>query len=85
MLKILERDYKQSICDILKEFPNSRFVMRVDELLDDEGYLMAVSTSQESAEELGDYLADHRHLGFLSVGGCYSSLFLGGLYEIQEK
>lgn len=30
MLKILERDYKQTEEDILKEFPQSQFVMRVD-------------------------------------------------------
>ena len=38
---------------------------------DNEGYLLAVSTSPESSSEFGDYLAQHRHLRFLSVGGCY--------------
>lgn len=38
MLKILERNYKQSEKDILNEFPNSQFVIRVDGLLDDAGY-----------------------------------------------
>lgn len=71
MLKILERDYKQSEKDILNEFPNSQFVMRVDGLLDDAGYLLAVSTSPESSSEFGDYLAQYQHLRFLSVSGCY--------------
>lgn len=71
MLKILECNYKQSEKDILNEFQNSQFVMRVDGLLDDAGYLLAASTSPESSSEFGDYLAQHRHLRFLSVGGCY--------------
>lgn len=71
LLKILERDYKQSEKDILNEFPNSQFVMRVDGLLDDVGYLLAVSTSHESSSEFGDYLAQHQHLRFLSVSGCH--------------
>lgn len=29
MLKVLERDYKQKQWDIIKEFPDSKFVMRV--------------------------------------------------------
>lgn len=84
MLKILERDYKQHVGDILKEFPNTQFVMKVDKLLDREGYLMAVSTEPESSKELGHYLASHRYLGYLNVCGCYASNFLGGLYEIRE-
>lgn len=71
MLKILERNYKQSEKDILNDFPNSQFVMRVDGLLDDAGYLLAASTAPESSSEFGDYLAQHRRLRFLSVGGCY--------------
>lgn len=51
MLKILERNYKQSEKDILNEFPNSQFVMRVDGLLDDAGYLLAASTAPESSSE----------------------------------
>ena len=76
MFTIFERDHKQSEKDILQEFPNSQFVMRVDRLLDNEGYLLAVSTSPESSSEFGDYLAQHRHLRFLSVGGCYGVDFV---------
>ena len=45
--------------------------MRVDDLLDDAGCLLAASTAPESSSEFGDYLAQHRRLRFLSVGGCY--------------
>lgn len=30
MLKVLERDYKQHVTDVCHEFPNCKFVMRVD-------------------------------------------------------
>lgn len=53
--------------------------MKVDKLLNREGYLMAVSTEPESSKELGHYLASHRHLGYLNVCGCYASDFIGGL------
>lgn len=45
--------------------------MRVDGLLDDAGCLLAASTAPESSSEFGYYLAQHRRLRFLSVGGCY--------------
>lgn len=67
--KILERTYKQTTEEIMEEFPNSMFVRRVDELLDDEGYLLAVSPSQETNRELSTYLANHRDLEYLHVGG----------------
>lgn len=82
MLKVLERDYKQKQWDIIKEFPDSKFVMRVDDVHDTEGYLMAVSTSQESSKEFGRYLRDNTHVKYLFMGGCYVSDLIGGIYEI---
>lgn len=71
MLKIFERTYKQTDKELRHEFPNCQFVMRVDSLTDNSGYLLAASTAPESSSEFGDYLAQHRRLRFLSVGGCY--------------
>lgn len=84
MLRILERGYKQSSIDIRNEFPNSEFVMRVDDLLDEEGYLLAVSTSRDSADEFSEYLRSHRYMKYLYTGGFYERSVGYGLYELNE-
>lgn len=68
--------------DIPKEFTNSQFIMRVGILLDDVR-LLAVSTSPGSSIVFGDYLAQHRYLKFLSVGGYYGSDSIGGVLPIR--
>lgn len=84
-LKILERTYKQSTKEIMNEFPNSKYVMRVDELLDDEGYLLAVSPSPETSKAFGDYLVANSDLEYLHIGGFYYDNFIGDLYAIEEE
>lgn len=51
-----------------EEFKNSRYIMRVEEPLDDVGYLLAVSTPMESDTEFGEFL---RSLGndLILLGG----------------
>lgn len=83
--KILERTYKQTTEEIMEEFPNSMFVRRVDELLDDEGYLLAVSPSQETNRELSTYLENHRNLEYLHVGGFYYEVDFASVYAIEEE
>ncbi len=56
MLKVLERNYKQTMESALKEFPNSVVVMSIDNVDDEEGYILAVSTAIESEEQLGNYM-----------------------------
>lgn len=79
MLKVLERDYKQHVTDVCHEFPNCQFVMRVDALTDMSGYLLAISTSPDSADAFGEYLVENTDLEYLFVGGEYTSDFIGGL------
>lgn len=84
MFEILERDYKQNIVDIDKEFPNSRYIVRVDELLDESGYLLAVSTSRDSEKEFGEYLGSRRGTKYLHIGGFYERSVGFGLYELAD-
>ena len=72
MLNVLNRDYKQSIESIRREFPNSRYVVRVDELLDESGYLLAISSDKSSFVELGDYIESVSQVNYLRVGGEYA-------------
>lgn len=46
------------------------------------GYLLAISTSPDSADAFGEYLVKNTDLEYLFVGGEYTSDFIGGLYEI---
>lgn len=61
--------------------------MRVDSLTDNSGYLLAVSTSQESSSEFGDYLEKNADLEYLYVCGNYSSNFIGGSvrFEVDDN
>ena len=56
--------------------------MRVDALTDMSGYLLAISTSPDSADAFGEYLVKNTDLEYLFIGGEYTSDFIGGLYEI---
>lgn len=51
-------------------------------LTDMSGYLLAISTSPDSADAFGEYLVENTDLEYLFVGGEYTSDFIGGLYEI---
>ncbi len=56
MLKVLERNYKQTMESALKEFPDSVVVVSMENIKDDDGYVLAVSTSVDSQKDLSKYL-----------------------------
>ena len=52
MLNILNRDCVQSVDEVAKEFPNNRFLMRMNDIFSGTGYLIAVSETSDTHDEL---------------------------------
>ncbi len=72
MLKVLERKYKQTMKSALLEFPNSVIVMSMENIKDDDGYVLAVSTSVDSQKDLSKYLDTLPSDIELYISGFYS-------------
>lgn len=72
MLKILNRDYKQSFDAIEEEFEHCHVLVRLDDVMDEEGYLVAVSEEPDTHAALCDVRKDY------PLGTIF---YLGGLYK----
>lgn len=71
MLRILERDYSQTLEEMVKEFPNCRILSNIKDLNSGKGFLLALSDSIESDSELTKYImgVDIENLG---IAGFYA-------------
>lgn len=78
MLEILERNYKQSPESVEAEFKDCKYVMKVDDVYDTEGYLLVVSTSFDSEPEFVEYIRKIAGTCITLKGGEYGS-WIGGL------
>lgn len=83
MLKVLERNYKQSSEEVEAEFPNCKYVMRVDSVHDDAGYLLSVSTAMDSDIEFWEYCRELSKEIIPFFGGEYGK-WIGGLFSVAE-
>lgn len=81
MFQILNREYKQSIDSVEDEFPNSRYVMLLDNPLDDMGKLLAISTSIDTEVDKGMYVKSLTGMRYVLCGGSYGGN-LGGLFKV---
>ncbi len=72
MLKRLNRDYKQSLDDIEKEFSNCHVLVLLDSIEDDEGHLIAISTSSDTSNDLYQILSEYSPNTPIYRGGTYS-------------
>lgn len=72
MLRVLERNYKQSIDSAEIEFPNCHLLFSVDNVNDGEGYLLVVSDSVESNDAFFAYIKANRNKQPFSHRGFYA-------------
>lgn len=85
MLKILNRDYVQTIDEIHDEFPNCHYLIDATDILGNCGKLIAVSEEPETDDQLcalGAQLADSIHVWFAGYYGCGGAL---GVFEFGEE
>lgn len=85
MFCALECEYTQSEESVMDEYPNSMFVMRVDDLTDSEGYLLAVSTSPMTAIMFIEYLVRNKYVKYLRVGGFVTNLMLSSMIAKRNQ
>ncbi len=71
MLKVLERDYKQTMDSALEEFPNSVITMSIEKPEDECGFLLAVSIDSQSHKDLALYLRTIPKSTILYTAGEY--------------
>lgn len=75
MFTVLNRDYKQTEDEIEKEFPDCRYVMKLDGPMDKSGYLLALS----------DSIATHSDLCAYAKGLCRDCIpLLSGEYREER-
>lgn len=72
MLRVLERNYKQSINSAEVEFPNCHLLFSVNNVSDEEGYLLVVSDSVESNAAFFAYIRENRNKQPFSHRGFYA-------------
>ena len=85
MFKVLNRDYKQTIEEIEREFPNSHYLVKQDKPMAGEGYLLAVSTNRDSFDDLMNHLeAIYGGFPILSGGFYEGEVIWGELHPIEE-
>lgn len=70
MLKVLERDYKQSFDSAMKEFPYCRLLMQIDDDTDT-GYLIALSDSVDTDAEYDEFARKNKDRGRFCITGYY--------------
>lgn len=83
-LLILNRDHKQSMKSVEEEFPNSHYLMRMDAIWDNDGYLLAVSPTPDSFDEFGMFLNSVGDKEFLVVGGLYGGVVNGHFVAAEQ-
>lgn len=56
MLRIINRDYEQTLEEMEKEFPNCKILAKMNDTRSNTGFLLALSDSIDSDNELTEYL-----------------------------
>lgn len=69
---------------VMEQYPNCKFVMQVNDLLDTEGLLLAVCDDILFEEEFDRFMNSLPAETKLSVCGWYGEVALGVLHEIKE-
>lgn len=72
-LVFLNRDYKQPVSEIKDEFPFCHVLIRLEDALDVDGYLIAVSEEPEADLELCNYMRSFTNDTILYVGGMHKN------------
>lgn len=84
MIKILNETVKRNIDNVMDVYPNCEYIMTIDDIDDEEGYLMAVSTEiseyKEFATVMRKYKEGHTGKLYMMCGG-YSNDSLHLQYE----
>lgn len=70
MLRVLERDYKQSFDSAVKEFRYCRLLIRRDDK-NREGYLLAVNDDPSTENDFDNYVGTQCEKGELCLLGYY--------------
>lgn len=90
MLEVLDEKVKTSCYDMAYRYPNCRYLYiidNLDSLMEHQGYLYCVSSSDESFSELVDAECRLREQGILCVhAGSYNNGGgVGVQYEVDES
>lgn len=86
MIKILNETVKRNIDNVMDVYPNCEYIIAIDDIDDEEGYLMAVSTEiseyKEFATVMRKYKEGHTGKLYMMCGG-YSNDSLHLQYEAE--
>lgn len=86
MIKVLNETVKRNIDSVMDVYPNCEYIMAIDNIDDEEGYLMAISTEiseyKEFATVMRKYKEGHTDKLYMMCGG-YSNDSLHLQYEAE--
>lgn len=84
MLRVLNRDYKQSFNEALDEFPDCHFLMTLDNIMDEEGYIVAVSEEPQTCRDMCNLRTTFPEGTLFFLGGTYKHVAAIGIQNIVE-
>lgn len=82
MMQVLDRDYKQSFSEIEHEFEFCHVLVKLDNVMDEEGYLIAISEEPGTHREMCDYSSKYPAGTLFYIGGHYKNGSAIGLQNI---
>lgn len=84
-LLIFDKPEKRKIEDVYTEYPDCKFLMRVEQPLDNVGYLLAVCDDPAYDDAYSDVIEHASSVGILHMCGGYKGVDLGVLSEIDKR